>query len=100
MRVSAKDKRIKALNALAPTAQAKVKGLQDHEAEKIRNIVTVLRAATDLTMACTAHPEWRCHQHKGKVTPWSIDVQGSTRMLFEYNTKTHEITGLRYDDPH
>lgn len=99
MQVSSKDKRIKALNSLSVGAALKVRGLQDNEARKIAAIVTVLRAATDLATACAAHPEWRCHQWKGKKL-WSIDVQGSTRLLFDYDKKNHMITGLRFDDPH
>lgn len=105
MKVSARDKRIKALNGV-PSATAdedlNVKGLRPLDAAAIRACVAELRAATNITVAASAHPEWRVHQHAPKRTKdrWSIDVSGNWRLLFEYDKKTFEITGLRLEDPH
>ena len=105
MEVSAKDKRIKALNAIDPNvadANLKVKGLRPADAALIRNAVAVLRAAGNLTQVATAHPEYRVHHHQPRkaTSPWSIDVSGNWRLLFEYDRKAEKITGLRLADPH
>ena len=99
MKVSSKDKRIKAIMKGHPTPVVSVRGLPRGIAPKIQLIITQLIAAQNLSMACSANPQWRCHQWKGKST-WSIDVQGSTRLLFDYDNATHEISGMVYDDPH
>jgi plasmid maintenance system killer protein len=104
MKVSARDKRIKALN-LVPAATAdkdlNVRGLRPLDAAAIRACVAELRAAANITVAATAHPEWRVHHApKRAKDPWSVDVNGNWRLLFEYDKKTFEITGLRLEDPH
>lgn len=98
MQVAAKDKRIKALNR----GERNVAGLQPNEENLILNIITVLQAAPNLALVSTAHPAWRVHHYKPRKasSPWSIDVLGNTRLMFEYDTKTHRISGLRYEDPH
>ena len=105
MDVSAKDKRIKALNAIDPTVpdeDLKVKGLRPADAALIRNAVALLRAADNLTQVATAHPEYRVHHHQPRTAaaPWSIDVSGNWRLLFEYDRKAGKIAGLRLADPH
>jgi plasmid maintenance system killer protein len=105
MKVSARDKRIKALNQIpqsTPDEDLKIKGLRPLDAAAIRACIAELRAAANVTVAATAHPEWRVHQHAPKRAsdPWSIDVSGNWRLLFEYDKKTFEITGLRLADPH
>lgn len=105
MRTRARDKRLKALDkvsASVPDKELRIEGLQPNEAAAIRYIVTELRSFDDLPSAGTAHREWRLHHYKpGKPSsPWSIDVNGPRRLLFEYDPRTHEITGLRYDQPH
>ncbi|MBX7458312.1 type II toxin-antitoxin system RelE/ParE family toxin [Qipengyuania sp. 1NDH17] len=101
MKVSAKDKRIKAILKGHPKPAAEnMRGLPRGIAPKIQAIVAQLLASTNLSQICAANPNWRCHEYKGQQGTWSIDVQGSTRLLFEYDDKAHVITGLRYDDPH
>lgn len=105
MKVSARDKRIKALNqipATTPDAELNVKGLRPVDAAAIRACIAQLTAAANLTEAATAHPEWRVHHYAPRRAgdPWSIDVSGNWRLLFEYDKKSFEITGLRLVDPH
>lgn len=66
---------------------------------KIQVIITQLLAAPNLSVVCSNNFNWRCHQWKGKKI-WSIDVQGPTRLLFDYDSKTHEISRMIYHDPH
>jgi plasmid maintenance system killer protein len=56
----------------------------------------------NLAIVATAHPEWRVPHHAPRRVsdPWSIDVSGNWRLLFEYDKKTFEIRGLRLEDPH
>lgn len=98
MQVSAKDKRIRTLN----DGQRSVRGFQPNEEALIVDIVATLLAAPNLALVSQAHPSWRVHHHKPRkeFSPWSIDVTGNTRLLFEYDKKRRVITGLRYDDPH
>jgi hypothetical protein len=98
VQVSVRDKRLKALDRVPPPTS--VPGLQPGVVLKIRVIISVLRAAFDLPSAGKAHPEWRLHQWNGKSGTWSIDVSGSTRLLFDYDKKTKAISGMVYDDPH
>lgn len=105
MKTKAKDKRLKALDKVAASVadeDLNIEGLQPNQASAIRYIVTELRSFGDLASAGTAHKEWRLHHYKPRKvsSPWSIDVNGPRRLLFEYDPKTHEITGLRYDQPH
>ena len=95
---NARDKRLKALNR----GERNVKGLQPNEEILIINIIAVLQAATNLAVVSAAHPSWRVHHHKPRKahSPWSIDVTGNTRLLFNYDPKTHVISGMVYDDPH
>jgi len=93
-----RDKRLKALDNEPPPNS--VPGLQPGVVVKIRVIISVLRAAVDLPTAGDAHPEWRLHQWKGKSGTWSIDVSGSTRLLFDYDKKAKAVSGMVYDDPH
>ncbi|WBY06909.1 type II toxin-antitoxin system RelE/ParE family toxin [Sphingomonas sp. 7/4-4] len=98
MRIGVSDKRIKLL-LRTPPGEA-VRGLQPAVAMSIRIRFGVLSAADSLKEAADAHPEWRTHRYGGSKTLWSIDVTGSTRLLFDYNTKAKEITNMTYDDPH
>jgi hypothetical protein len=105
MRVSARDKRIKSLNTIPPTmpdGDLKVKGLRPLDAAAIRACIAELKAGANLTIVATAHPEWRVHHHAPRRAsdPWSIDVNGNWRLLFEYDRKALEISGLRLEDPH
>ena len=105
MQVGAKDKRIKALNATPvtiPDEMLNIKGLRPLDAAMIRACVAELTAAADLSRVSVAHPEWRVHHHQPRKasSPWSIDVSGNWRLMFEYDKKTHAITGLRLEDPH
>lgn len=105
MKVSARDKRIKALNQVPQAtsdANLNVKGLRPLDAAAIRACIAELRAAANITVASSAHPQWRVHHHAPKraTDPWSIDVSGNWRLLFEYDKKTFDITGLRLVDPH
>lgn len=97
MKVSAKDKRVKAVMASKPGE--KVKGLQPKEIERIRMRVEVLVRAETLKEVADSFPQWRVHRWKGKVQ-WSIDVLGNTRLLFDYESKVHVVSGMIYDDPH
>jgi len=104
MQTKAKDKRIKALNQVpitVPDEDLSIVGLRPLDAALIRYVVAELNAFPNLSAAGTAHPEWRLHQWAPKRAsdPWSIDVSGNWRLLFEYDKKTHEITGLRLN-PH
>lgn len=99
MKVSAKDKRIKALNtipAATPDEELNVKGLRPLDAAAIRACIAELRAGANITTVSTAHPEWRVHHHAPRRTgdPWSIDVNGNWRLLFEYEKKAFEISGF------
>lgn len=98
MQVSAKDKRIKALNQ----NKRNVKGLQPSEEALIVDVIAALMAAPNVAVVGAAHPSWRIHHHQPRkaLSPWSADVTGNTRLLFYYDTKTHVITGMIYDDPH
>lgn len=98
MQISARDKRIKALNR----GERNVAGLQPGEETLILEIIAALMATTNLSVVSDGHPSWRIHHHKPRKArdPWSADVTGNTRLLFEYDKKTHVITGLRYVDPH
>ena len=60
MQVSAKDKRIKALNRCARN----VKGLQPNEETLIIDIVAALLAAPNLAVVSMAHKSWRIHHHQ------------------------------------
>jgi len=97
MKVKVKDKRIKLVMTTVPGDQ--VKGLQPNEVERIRFRVDVLIDAETLKQVADAFPQWRVHKWKGKVQ-WSIDVLGNTRLLFDYEGKTHEVSAMIYDDPH
>lgn len=98
MNVSAKDKRLKALNR----GERGVKGLQPNEETIIVMVIAALQAAANLAVVSTAHPSWRVHHHKPRkpTSYWSVDVTGNTRLLFIYDTANHVITGMVYDDPH
>lgn len=98
MLIKAKDKRIKALDR----GERGVVGLQPNEEALLLTIITVLQAAPNIAVVSAAHPSWRVHHHRPRKasSPWSIDVTGNTRLLFEYDSKTHAITGARYEDPH
>lgn len=98
MLVSAKDKRIKALNS----GERGVKGLQPEEEALILDIVAALIAAPNLALVSAAHPSWRVHHHKPRKasSPWSADVTGNDRLYFYYNNKTHEVTGMKFGDGH
>ncbi|WP_421853134.1 hypothetical protein [Novosphingobium sp.] len=98
MQVSVRDKRLKALDKMPPPTS--VPGMQPGVVVKIRVIISVLRAAVDLPAAGNAHPEWRLHQWSGKNAHWSIDVSGSTRLLFDYDKEAKAIGRMVYDDPH
>lgn len=98
MQLKTKDKRIKALNA----GKRGVKGLQPEEEAMIIEIIAVLLAAPNLTMVASSHRSWRVHHYSPKKPSslWSIDVAGSTRLLFYYDKKSHSISGLHFYDPH
>jgi plasmid maintenance system killer protein len=105
MKVSARDKRIKALNHVPPATadeDLNVKGLRPLDAAAIRACIAELSAAANVTVAASTHPEWRVHHHAPRraTDPWSIDVNGNWRLLVEYDKKRFEITGLRLGDPH
>lgn len=105
MKVKAKDKRIKQLNAVPPDTpddELNVIGLQPEDAAAIRMIVTILRAFDSLAAAGRAHPEWNLHHYKPRKSssPWSIDVAAQWRLLFEYDKISHDIGGLRLEQPH
>lgn len=88
--------------AATPDEDLNVKGLRPLDAAAIRASIAELRAAQNISVAADAHPEWRVHHHApGRARdPWSIDVNGNWRLLFEYDKRTFEITGLRLEDPH
>jgi hypothetical protein len=94
VQVSVRDKRLKALDKAPPPTS--VPGLQPGVVVKIRVIISVLRAAVDLPTAGNANTNWRLHQREGSVT-WSIDVSGSTRLLFEYDKNAKAVSGMIYD---
>jgi plasmid maintenance system killer protein len=105
MQVGLKDKRLKALNAVpatVPDEELNIAGLRPLDAAAIRNIIAILSASTNLPEVSTAHPQWRVHHHRPRKasSPWSIDVSGNWRLLFEYDKKTATISGLRLEDPH
>ncbi|MBD8548657.1 hypothetical protein [Sphingomonas sp. CFBP 8760] len=105
MDVSIKDSRLKAINALAATVpdnQVRVPGMRPNDGVSARSIITQLRAFPNLSVAGTANPQWRLHHWAPKKasSPWSIDISGQWRLLFEYDKKTHKITGLRLEQPH
>ena len=98
MRIGVSDKRIKLLLE-TPNGEA-VKGLQPEISAKIRFRIALLGAADSLQDVADAHSEWRVHRWKGSKTRWSIDVTGNTRLLFDYDKKSREVTNMIYDDPH
>lgn len=98
MRVGVSDKRIKLLLRTPPNNP--VKGLQPAAGLAIRIRYGVLSAADSLKEVADAHPEWRVHRWQGSKVRWSIDVSGSTRLLFNYDTRAKEITDMVYFDPH
>lgn len=98
MRIGVSDKRIKLLLRTPPANP--VKGLQPATVLAIRIRYGVLSAADSLKDVADAHPDWRVHRWQGSKARWSIDVGGSTRLLFSYDIKTKEITDMIYDDPH
>ena len=98
MRVGVSDKRIMLLLKTPPGKP--VKGLQPGVVASIRFRHSVLSVADSLKEVADAHPEWRVHRWEGSKTRWSIDVTGSTRLLFNYNLKAKEISEMIYEDPH
>jgi len=98
MRVGVSDKRIKLLLRTPPGHP--VRGLQPDVARAIRFRIGVLSTQDSLKEVADAHPEWRVHRWQGSKVRWSIDVTGSTRLLFDYDKKAKEITSMVYDDPH
>ncbi|MEO6113633.1 MAG: hypothetical protein ABIP07_04190 [Sphingomicrobium sp.] len=98
MKLGVADKRIKLL-LTTPLGQA-VKGLQPAVVMTIRFRIALLSTESSLKEIADAHPEWRVHRWKGSKLRWSIDVTGSTRLLFDYDPKKKEITDMIYDDPH
>jgi len=90
-----RDGRIKALDKVPPPTS--VPGLQPGIADKIKVIISVLRAAGDLPTAGKANKHWRLHRYKGGSSTWSIDVSGPTRLLFEYDKKAKAVSGMIYD---
>jgi len=98
MQVSAKDNCIKA--AVTTPMGSPSKGLQLREADHIRIRWAVLQAASTLKQVADNHPHWRVHEWKGRKGYWSIDVLAKTRLLFEYDKKSHVVSKMEYDDPH
>ncbi len=98
MRIGVSDKRIKLLLRTPPGNP--VKDLQPSVAYTIRVRYGVLAAADNLKEVSDAHPEYRVHRWMGSKLRWSIDVTGSTRLLFNYDLKAKEISDMIYDDPH
>lgn len=98
MQVSAKDKRIKALNA----GDRNVKGLQPGEEVLILDIIAAMIAAPNLEVVSMAHESWRVHHHKPRKASsvWSADVTGNFRLYFYYDKKSHIISGMAYGDEH
>ncbi len=98
MQISAKDKRIKALNR----GERNVKGLQAGEEELILDIIAALIAAPNLAVVSMNHESWRVHHHKPRKpsSNWSADVTGNFRLYFLYDKKTHIISGMHYGDDH
>ncbi len=100
-----KDKRLKEMDKVLPTVadeDLSIPGLDPDEAIAIRYIITELRSFATLAAASLAHKEWDCHHWKPRKpsSPWSIKVKAQWRLLFEYDPKTHDITGMRYEQPH
>jgi plasmid maintenance system killer protein len=98
MRIGVSDKRIKLLLRTPPGDP--VKDLQPPVAFAIRVRFGVLSAADNLKEVANAHPEYRVHRWKGSKLRWSVDVSGNTRLLFNYELKSKEISDMIYDDPH
>jgi plasmid maintenance system killer protein len=98
MKIGVSDKRIKSLLGM-PSGHT-VPGLQPAVAHKIRIRFGVLSAADSLQEVAQAHPEWRVHKWAGSKVRWSVDVTGSTRLLFNYDKKAKELSDMIYDDPH
>lgn len=98
MQVSAKDKRIKALNR----GERGVKGLQPEEETLILDIIAALVAAPNVTVVSTEHPSWRIHHHKPRKasSPWSADVTGNDRLYFYYDKTNHVISSMWFGDDH
>lgn len=98
MQIGVSDKRIKVL--LSTPRGKPVKGLQPAVAYTIRVRFGVLAAADNLKEVADNHPSYRVHRWKGINTRWSVDVTANTRLLFDYDPKTKEISNMIYDDPH
>lgn len=92
------DKQIEALMT-APPGKG-VKGLQPKEVKKIRNQITVIRAADSMVEIMENHPEWRVHRYKDDELNWSFDVGGATRLMMEWHPGRKEVSNLRFDNPH
>lgn len=97
MQVKVKDKRIKEAAAMPYGTGGK---LPADVSDKIRDRLAVVDAADNITQVANAHIEWRVHRWKGSKVRWSIDVLANTRLLFDYNKETHQISGMIYHDPH
>jgi hypothetical protein len=98
MQIGVSDKRLKLLLRTRPGDP--VKDLQPYEVMSIRIRYGVLAAADSLKEVADAHPEWRVHRWEGSKLRWSVDVAGSTRLLFNYDKKAKEISDMIFYDPH
>jgi len=74
------------------------RGLPSNLVKRIRNILAVLLAASDMD-GVVGPPGWRIHQLSGKrAGTWTISVSGNWRLTFD--VKDGEIYNLNLEDYH
>jgi proteic killer suppression protein len=73
-------------------------GLNQNQISRLRNILTVLVLAQDMSEVI-GPPGWRIHQLKGdKADTWSISVTGNWRLTFKI--RNNSIIDLNLEDYH
>jgi proteic killer suppression protein len=74
-----------------------VAGIQPHQADKLRELLTALHAAS--SPADLARPSWRYHQLRGQERGFaSLTVNGNWRLIFRWHGQDVEL--LNYLDYH